>query len=71
MVYDFFYYDGYTITLLYGFFNSLIYKYRNLCGSHTVVFITKENILIQSNITQVYFDSNCAIICELHISACT
>jgi len=27
--------------------------------------------LIQSNTTQVYFDSNCALTCVLRVSACT
>ena len=41
---------------------------RNLYGSHPVVFISNQTALIQSNTTQVYFDSKCA---SLHVSACT
>jgi hypothetical protein len=39
--------------------------------SATWMNIIKWNTLIQSNTTQVYFDSNCAFTCVLHVSACT
>ena len=40
-------------------------------GRNSFMFITKQTTLIQSNTTQVYYNSNSVFTCMLHVSACT